>query len=72
MAEQVTVEFAGMKSLTAMQLAGIRTPAPIAFLTDVPQRFAVPCYGILGRDFLNRFRMVFDGPGGTVTLVRYP
>jgi hypothetical protein len=71
-AEQVTVEFGGMKSPTAMQLAGIRTPAPIAFLTDVPQRFAVPCYGILGRDFLNRFRMVFDGPGGTVTLVRYP
>jgi predicted aspartyl protease len=71
-AEQVTVEFAGMKSPTALQLAGIRTPAPIAFLTDVPQRFAVPCYGILGRDFLNRFRMVFDGPRGTVTLVRYP
>lgn len=71
-AEDVLVQFAGVQSLSAMQLSGIRTPAPVAFLTDVPQRFAVPCYGILGRDFLNRFRMVFDGPGCSVTLVMYP
>lgn len=71
-AENVTVQFAGIRSLSAVQVAGIRTPAPIAFLTEVPQRFSVPCYGILGRDFLNRFRMVFDGPGCTVTLVPYP
>lgn len=60
-AEGVTLEF-----------AGVRSPAPFAGLTDVPQRFCVPCYGILGRDFLNRFRMVFDSPGCTVTLVPYP
>lgn len=71
-AEGVTIQFAGIRSLGAAQVAGIRTPAPVAFLTDIPQRFSVPCYGILGRDFLNRFRMVFDGPGCTVTLVPYP
>lgn len=60
-AEGVTVEFAGMRSLY-----------PYAGLTEIPQRFCVPCYGILGRDMLNRFRMVFDGPGGTVTVVPYP
>jgi hypothetical protein len=43
----------------------------IIFVTDVPQRFPVPLYGILGRDVLNDYRMVFDGPGGRVTLQLY-
>ncbi|MEW6758185.1 MAG: aspartyl protease family protein [Acidobacteriota bacterium] len=43
----------------------------IIFVTDVPQRFPVPLYGILGRDVLNDYRMVFDGPGGQVTLQAY-
>ena len=43
----------------------------IIFVTDVPQRFPVPLYGILGRDILNDYRMVFDGPGGQVVLQAY-
>ncbi len=42
-----------------------------AFVTDIPQRFPVPIYGILGRDVLNDYMMIFDGPAGTVTLLPY-
>ena len=55
-----------------LSFAGLDSTAPFAYLSDVPQRFFIPCYGILGRDFLNRFKIVFDGPGGEVTLVPYP
>lgn len=51
---------------------GDRTyPLLVAFVTEVPQRLPVPVYGILGRDILNGFKMVFDCPGNTVTLVPY-
>ena len=39
---------------------------------DVPQSFSVPVYGILGRDILNRFRMVIDSPNSKLILVPYP
>jgi tetratricopeptide (TPR) repeat protein len=42
-----------------------------AFVTDVPQRFPVPVYGILGRDVLNDYKIIFDCPGNTVTLLPY-
>jgi tetratricopeptide (TPR) repeat protein len=61
LAEQVTLEFAGRVF-----------HEPVAPVTQVPQRFPLPLWGILGRDILNRYRMVFDGPGNTVTLVPYP
>jgi hypothetical protein len=43
----------------------------VIFVTDIPDRFPVPLYGILGRDVLNDYRMVFDGPACRVTLVPY-
>ncbi len=61
LAEQVTLEFAGRVF-----------HEPVAPVTEVPQRFPLPLWGILGRDILNRYRMVFDGPGNTVTVVPYP
>ncbi|MGC8763341.1 MAG: aspartyl protease family protein [Acidobacteriota bacterium] len=43
----------------------------VIFVTDIPERFPVPLYGILGRDVLNDYKMVFDGPACRVTLVPY-
>jgi predicted aspartyl protease len=52
-------------------LGSIRYDRPAIFVTDVPQRFLVPVYGILGRDILNDYAMAFDGPLATLTLSRY-
>jgi len=46
-------------------------PRRVILVTDIPQHFPVPVYGIVGRDLLNEFRMVFDGPGATVTFKAY-
>ena len=61
LAEQVTLEFAGHVF-----------HKPVAPVTEVPQRFPLPLWGILGRDILNRYRRGFDGPGNTVTVAPYP
>jgi hypothetical protein len=52
-------------------VAGERYIRRLALVTEIPQSFPVPVYGILGRDTLNDFKMVFDGPGATVTLKKY-
>lgn len=44
---------------------------PLALVTEIPQEFPVPLYGILGRDLLNEFKIVFDAPKGTVSLKSY-
>jgi hypothetical protein len=44
---------------------------PLALVTEIPQEFPVPLYGILGRDLLNEFKIVFDAPAGTVSLKSY-
>ena len=44
---------------------------PLALVTEIPQEFPVPLYGILGRDLLNEFKIVFDAQAGTVSLKSY-
>ncbi len=63
---------AGVAEQVRIGVAGVQYDRPVAFVTEVPQSFPVPVYGILGRDILNDFAMVFDGPGGRVALARYP
>ena len=60
-AEQVVLDFAGENY-----------PLRRVYVSDVPQSFSVPVYGILGRDILNRFRMVIDCPNSKLVLVPYP
>jgi|WetSurMetagenome_2_1015567.scaffolds.fasta_scaffold01903_9 predicted aspartyl protease len=52
-------------------LGRTRYDRPAILVTDVPQRFLVPVFGILGRDILNDYAMAFDGPLATLTLARY-
>lgn len=52
-------------------LGSVRYDRPAIFVTDVPQRFLVPVYGILGRDILNDYAIAFDGPLAELALARY-
>jgi hypothetical protein len=40
-------------------------------LAEVPQRFPLPVFGILGMDVLSGYRVVFDGPRSSILLTRY-
>ncbi len=55
----------------SLGLGGTRYDRPVIFVTDVPQRFIVPIFGILGRDILNDYAMTFDGPRAELALARY-
>jgi phage baseplate assembly protein gpV len=44
---------------------------PAMPVTDIAQRLPVPLYGVLGRDILNDYAMVFDGPGNRIVFVPY-
>ena len=59
-AESVVIEVGGRSFIRRLVL-----------VTDIPQRFPVPLYGIIGRDLLNEFKLVFDGPGARVSLKSY-
>jgi len=62
----------GIAEQVNFTFAGVRYERRQALVTEIPQRFSVPVYGILGRDVLNDFAMVFDGPGARVVLSKYP
>jgi tetratricopeptide (TPR) repeat protein len=53
-------------------VANTRYDRPLIFVTDVPQHFPIPVFGILGRDILNDYALAFDGPRATLALLRYP
>jgi tetratricopeptide (TPR) repeat protein len=59
-AESVVVGFAGRSFIRRYIL-----------VTEIPQRFPVPLYGILGRDLLIDFKLVIDGPGARVAFKPY-
>ena len=54
-----------------MQVGGRSFARRLILVTDIPQRFPVPLYGIIGRDLLNEFKLVFDGPGARVVFKPY-
>lgn len=62
----------GIAEQVNFTFANVRYERRQALVTEIPQRFSVPVYGILGRDVLNDFAMVFDGPGARVVLSKYP
>ena len=55
----------------SLGVAKTRYDRPVIFVTEVPQRFVVPVFGILGRDILNDYAMTFDGPRAELALSRY-
>ena len=59
-AESLTIEVGGRSFIRRTFL-----------VTDIPQLFPVPLYGIIGRDLLNEFKLVFDGPGARVAFKSY-
>jgi tetratricopeptide (TPR) repeat protein len=61
----------GITERVTFTLAGTVFERPLALVTDIPQRFPVPVYGVLGRDLLNEFEVVFDGPSATATFRAY-
>ncbi len=61
----------GVAEQVFFELGPRRYERRVIFVTDIPDRFPVPLYGILGRDVLNDYKMVFDGPACRVTLVPY-
>ena len=61
----------GIAERVTFTLAGTVFERPLALVTQIPQRFPVPVYGVLGRDLLNEFKMVFDGPASKVTFKAY-
>ncbi len=63
---------AGVSEQVHIGVAGVQYDRPVAFVTEVPQSFPVPVYGILGRDILDDFAIMFDGPGGRAAFAKYP
>lgn len=61
----------GIAEGVSLDVGGRRYDRRLVLVTDVPQRFPVPVYGILGRDLLRDFVLVIDGPGCTVTFQAY-
>jgi hypothetical protein len=61
----------GFAENVVLALGDDSIPYPWIWVSEVPQRFTVPVYGILGRDVLLGYRILFDGPNARITLVRY-
>jgi len=59
-AEQVDLRFAGEEFNLRRLHVG-----------EVPQVFDMPVYAVIGRDLLNRYRIVIDGPGSEITVAPY-
>ncbi len=55
-----------------LTIGGQQDPLPWVQLTEIPQRFSGPVYGFLGQDFIDDYRVVFDGPGCRIYLRAYP
>lgn len=44
---------------------------PWVRVVEIPKRFSLPVFGILGQDILYDYRMVFDGPASRILLLHY-
>ena len=55
-----------------LSIGGREEIPPWIQMTEIPQYFSGPVYGFLGRDFIGDYRIVFDGPGCRIHLLRYP
>jgi tetratricopeptide (TPR) repeat protein len=55
-----------------LSIGGREETPPWIQMTEIPQYFSGPVYGFLGRDFIGDYRVVFDGPGCMIHLLRYP
>jgi Flp pilus assembly protein TadD len=61
----------GIAEGVSLDVGGHHYDRRLVLVTDVPQRFPVPVYGILGRDLVRDFILLIDGPGCAVTFEPY-
>ncbi len=61
----------GFVEAVRVGFAGREEPFPWLRVADIPRRFPLPVFGVLGMDVLSTYRIVFDGPACRLILLRY-
>lgn len=55
-----------------LSFGGREETPPWIQMTEIPQNFSGPVFGFLGQDLIGDYRVVVDGPGCRISLLRYP
>jgi tetratricopeptide (TPR) repeat protein len=63
--------FSGYAEDVRLSLGAKEESFPWVRVVEIPKRFYLPVFGILGQDVLYDYRMVFDGPASRILLLHY-